>query len=177
MQISTKAGSEKRMTSVHYSDFWFDRIPSSLFQWGNFYIALHSEIATLLNSSHVGYVTVYLNEAYCYECSDNLEEGFDFHLSFSFDEDSISVSWAAETLWADEFTVNKDLTWSLDDPCGMNRITDLSNEFESWVESEEHWARRAAVLAIAVAEQWLKIPPYGRTRLDLGVRGPWVLDF
>ena len=176
MQTFSKviAEAKREMTNVQYADLWFDRIPSSLFEWGNFYIALQSEIATLVNSSHVGYATVYLNKKYCSECSDNLEEGYEFHLSFNFGEDSISVSWAAETLWADEFTVNKDLTWSLEDPCGMNEIAELNDDFKSWVKSEEDWARRTAVLAIAVAKQWIKIPPNGRTRLDFNVRGPWA---
>lgn len=176
MQTSNKGTAEAKteMTSVQYSDLWFDSIPSSLFKWGDFYIALHSEIVTLLNSRHVGYAVVYLNEKHCYECSGNLEERYEFHLSFNFDKDSISVSWAAETLSADEFTVNKDLTWSLEDPSNMNKITELSDDFESWVKSEEDWSRRTAVFAIAVAKQWLKIPPNGRTRLDLDVCGPWV---
>jgi hypothetical protein len=42
------------MTTVQYSNRWFDQILSSLFEWGDFFLALRTKIARTLALGHLG---------------------------------------------------------------------------------------------------------------------------
>jgi len=161
------------MTMVQYSTHWFDRIPSSLFEWGDFFLALRTEIGTLISSGHLGHATLSLSEQHCSECWETLGGGPLFQLSFTFVVTSTNVSWSAETLGADSFTVNQDLSWSYDVD-DMGTIGELSDEFRSWVEHQDNLSGRVAVFAIAIAKNWLINPPSGHSEMCLEARGPWV---
>jgi|688.fasta_scaffold30492_4 hypothetical protein len=160
------------MTTVRYSNHWFDRIPTSLFEWGDFFLALRREIEFLVNSGHLGWATVYLPEVNC-ECSEDLNDRNHFKLTFGFYDDTTDVSWAAQTIGADHFSVGHDLSWTYDVD-DMGKIGELTPEFRSWLEQQETRSDIVAVLAIAVARTWLGNPPSLNSGLALEVRGPWA---
>ncbi len=160
------------MTTVRYSNHWFDRIPTALFEWGDFFLALRREIEFLVNSGHLGWATVYLPEVEC-ECSSGLDDRHNFRLTFGFYENETDVYWAAQTMGADRFSVKHDLTWTYDVD-DMGKLGELAPEYKSWLEQQESRSAMVAVLAIAVARTWLDHPPSQNSGLALEVRGPWA---
>lgn len=161
------------MKGVEYSNHWFDRIPSALFEWGDFFAALRYELTILSGSPNIRTARLYLpghQSSYCRCWEDERDIS---RLTFSFYEDSIHVYWATETIGADHFSVNGDLTWSYDSD-DMGKMDGLTPEIESWLEYEETVAGKVAVLAIAIAKTWMDSPPGKNFGMSLAVRGPWI---
>ena len=161
------------MSRVQFSNHSFDLIPSGLYEWGNFFLALKAELLDLINGGHIGHASVYLPEHNSLDCPLDQDELYDFRINFSFHDDSTSVYWAAETLGADAFTVNRDLSWTYD-PDDMGKIGEPTPDFKAWLEYQESQAGKLAVLAIAVARAWLRNPPNQSSGMSFDVRGLWV---
>jgi hypothetical protein len=94
-------------------------------------------------------------------------------LSFSFFEDEAQVSWSGQTIGLDSFSVNKDLSFSrnLEE---VTSVRELSPEFEAWLDQQESWSGKLAVLATAIAKAWLGNPPATNSGMAFEIRGPWA---
>lgn len=146
------------MANVEYSNHWFNRIPSALFEWGDFFAALRYELASLVDSSYVGQATIYLRDHGLSECGWHQDKRETCQLTFTFFDDSMLVDWASETLGFDKYTINQDLSWSYDcEDSGRN--LELTEEFKFWIEDQDTLAGKASVLAIVVAKAWMINPP------------------
>jgi hypothetical protein len=161
------------MAGVEYSKHWFNRIPSALFEWGDFFSALRHELASLIDSSYVGNATLYLPEHQTSQCGWHQDERETCQLSFTFFDDSMHVEWASETLGFDQYTVNQDLSWTYDSE-DSGRILVLTDEFKSWVQDQDTQAGMAAVLAIAVAKAWIGNPPGQNSGMTIELSQLWA---
>jgi hypothetical protein len=142
--------------------------------WGDFYLALKSELEPVLALRKQAHATVYTEETQnCSECFEPEDEKYRFRLTFDIYEDLMSVSWSAQVIGFDSFSVNPDLSWSYDTDESPQRV-ELRGEFQSWLDGQETVAGVAAVLGAAIVKTYLGRPPDKHSGLEFEVRGPWA---
>ncbi len=161
------------MNELPTSNFWFERIPSALSEWGGFFSAIRHELETLVRDGHVGEVTVLIPEEE--QDEDEYRPGIDepFKLTFYLSDHFISVYFSNNRISGDEFTINQDLTWSYDpEDCG--KTGELTPGFLFWLHEQVSLAGTAAVLAVALAKAWIITPPSFDAGLSYEARKPWA---
>lgn len=161
------------MSRNEFSNHWFRQVPSSLYIWAEFCAAIQLEIEAVLSSGQTGHATVYLPDHIRPECSCEEDDPYHMRLSFSFFEDEAKVSWSGQTVSADSFSVNKDLSWtrSLEE---VTSVRELSTEFEAWLDQQESWSGKLAVLSTAIAKPWLANPPATNSGMAFEILGQWA---